>query len=132
MSDRDALQDLLKTVKPLALSGLKTPVGMQAGPAGLTNSLAQRWVTKQRLIERLLAETDIRNALDRFETRTREFTEKHPDQPGWRDKSGQEWRAALVLQAAEEIREHLDSWDADDDFGDDDDADGGDWDDDTD
>ena len=131
MSDRDALTELLKTVKPLALTGLKTPTGIQTGPASLTATLTQRWSTKQRLIERLLQETDVRDALDRFEARTRDFVERYPAQPGWRDKAGQEWRADLVLQACDEIRVHLDSWDAEDDFEDDDDAHDGDWDTDT-
>ena len=53
-------------------------------------------------------------------------------QPGWRDKAGQAWQADLVLQACDEIRVHLDSWDAEDDFEDDDDTHDGDWDTDTD
>ena len=128
MSDRDALNELLKTVKPLALTGLKTPSGMQSGPASLTATLTQRWTTKQRLIERLLQETDVRDALDRFEARTRDFVESHPGQSGWRDKAGQEWRADLVLQACDEIRLHLDSWDAEDNFEEDDDEHDSDWD----
>lgn len=123
MSDHEALQDLLKTVKPLAASGLRRPNAFQGGQSDLTNSLALRWVTKQRLIERLLTEADPRDALDRFEARTQEFQAKYPDLPGWKDKAGIEWRADLVLAACDEVRTHLDSWDAEDDFTDDEDDD---------
>lgn len=125
MSDREALEDLLKTVKPLAMSGLKRPAGM-GGQTALAGTLAERWSTKQRLIERLLQEEDAREALDRFETRTREFVERNPTLSGWRDKAGQPWRADLVLETCDEVRIHLDSWDAEDDFDDDspDDGDG--------
>ncbi len=120
-SDREALQELLKTVKPLASQGLKRPPGVTGGPTTLVSTLTERWTTKQRLIERLLQEDDPRQALDQFETRTREFVTKYPDRPGWTDKAGQEWRADLVLQSCEEIHDHLDSWDVtDDDFADDD------------
>lgn len=124
MSDREALEDLLKTVKPLALSGLKRPAGVNGGPSPLASTLAERWATKQRLIERLLAEPEPRAALDTFEARTTDFVAKYPDKPGWTDKAGQAWRADLVLQVCEEVRVHLDSWDADDEFDVDDDADG--------
>src|SRR5690349_10325459 len=67
MSDREALEDLLKTVKPLAASGLKRPTGVGSSQSTLATTLAERWSTKQRLIERLLQETDPRAALDLFE-----------------------------------------------------------------
>mgnify|MGYP000930301028 FL=1 len=118
-SDREALQELLKTVKPLASQGLQRPAGVTGGPSSLVSTLTERWATKGRLIERLLQEGEPRLALEQFETRTREFTEKYPDRAGWTDKAGQEWRADLVLQSCEEIRDHLDSWDvSDDDFAD--------------
>lgn len=128
MSDMDALRDLLKTVTPLAASGLKTLPGLSGG-AGVAAALGQRWTTKQRLIERLLQESDPRSALDLFESRTRDYLDRHPDKPVWRDRSGQEWNGPLVLQACEEVRDHLDSWDAEDDFTEEDDdhgSDGGD------
>ncbi|MFN8471878.1 MAG: hypothetical protein U0822_06760 [Anaerolineae bacterium] len=123
-SDREALQELLKTVKPLASQGLKRPSGVGSGSSSLVSTLTERWSTKERLIERLLQENEPRQALDQFETRTREFTEKYPDRKGWTDKAGQEWGADLVLQSCEEIRDHLDSWDVNDDEFVDDDSDG--------
>lgn len=118
--DRDALQDLLATVKPLASSGLMRPANAQGGAAVVAGQLVLRWSTKQRLIERLLAEENPRAALDLFEARTQDFIARHPDTPGWRDKAGQDWNAALVIQACDEIRAHLDSWAAEDLFDDDD------------
>lgn len=118
--DREALQDLLMTIKPLASSGLMRPTNAQGGAAAVANQLALRWSTKQRLIERLLSEDDPRTALAVFESRTQDFVARHPDTPGWRDRTGQDWDAALVIQACDEIRSHLDSWDAEDDFDDDD------------
>ncbi len=118
--DRNALQDLLATIKPLASNGLMRPAHAQGGAAAVANQLVARWSTKQRLIERLLGEEDPRTALALFESRTQDFVARHPDTPGWRDKTGQDWDAALVIQACDEIRAHLDSWDAEDDFDDDD------------
>src|SRR5437868_1000886 len=106
--DTAALQDLLKTVSSLTAAGLRRPAGLAGGPATLTNNLTARWTTKQRLIERLLSDGgDVRATLDVFENRTRDFTARYPDKSGWRDKSGQEWQADLVLQACTEIRDHL-------------------------
>lgn len=118
--DRAALQELLKTVKPLATTGLARPLRATGDAAAIASQLTRRWTTKQRLIERLLGEPDPRAALDLFEARTQDFVARHPDTPGWRDKAGGEWDAALVIQACEEIRDHLDSWDAEDTFDDDD------------
>lgn len=118
-TDREALEELLRTVKPLATSGVLRQASGDRPPA-VASQLAQRWSTKQRLIERLLTETDPRTALDRFETRTQDFIERNPETPGWHDKAGHEWNAERVIQAIEEIRDHLDSWDAIDPVNDDD------------
>lgn len=118
--DREALQDLLATIKPLASSGLMRPANAQGGAAAVAGQLALRWSTKQRLIERLLSEDNPRAALDLFEVRTQDFIARRPDTPGWRDKAGQDWNAVLVIQACDEVRAHLDSWAAEDTFEDDD------------
>jgi hypothetical protein len=120
MTDTLALQELLKTVSSLTANGMKRPAGLTGGPTHIADSLSARWSTKQRLIERLLTSgDDVRGNLDLFENRTRDFVARNPDRMSWQDKSGQEWRADLVLQACAEVRDHLESWGAVDEFDDD-------------
>lgn len=115
MTTRDLLERRLQTVKTLAAPGaLQRGVDEEDGRDALENELTRQWKTEARLIRRILDEEGEPEAvLQTWRERTESFQERYPDRTGWTDTEGEGWHADLVLQAIENLLDHIENWSTD-------------------
>lgn len=113
MNTRELLQKRLETLRTLTQGGLlRRGTGTQH--ADLQHSLQAQWATEARLIRRVLAtDGDPVETLIEWRTRTEQFHDRYPERDGWTDRQGETWNVALVLQAIDNLLEHIENWHTD-------------------
>jgi len=107
---REALAGRAQVLGSLTAAG-----AIRGGAAELTGSLQAGWLAERRLIDRILADTpgdqSVFTTLDRWEERTRAFSQKAGrTDAAWTDKQGEAWRADQVLGLIADLRDRLSAW----------------------
>nr|WP_290665531.1 hypothetical protein [Ardenticatena sp.] len=120
MNTRELLQKRLETLRTLTQSNLlRRGTGHQQ--ADLEQSLHAQWATEARLIRRVLStDGDPLETLIEWRSRTEQFHDRYPERDGWTDRQGETWKVTLVLEAIDNLLEHIENWhtDPDEDFDD--------------
>lgn len=116
MDTRAFLQRRLQTLTALT-SGGALRRGLNRNAPELENSLSAQWKVETRLIRRVLDEPEDPVAvLHRWRERTEQFRDRYPDREGWTDRRGEFWRVDQVLTAIENLLEHIEHWQANPEF----------------
>lgn len=98
------------------LQGLTAPGVLQQGIGGdsdnpLENELTRQWKTEALLIQRVLADdAPPADTLETWRDRTEAFQDKYPERDAWTDAQGNEWQVDLVLEAIDNVLDHIENW----------------------
>lgn len=109
MNTRELLKQRLVTLDSLTRTGSLRRGNTQGDDVAA--QLTAQWEAEKRLIKRVLSEpADPVETLLQWRERTENFRDKFPEREGWADQQGNEWHAALVLKAIDNLIEHIDNW----------------------
>ncbi|MCZ7573077.1 MAG: hypothetical protein M5U01_31375 [Ardenticatenaceae bacterium] len=109
MNTRELLKQRLATLDALTRGGSLRRGSSQSDDVAA--QLTSQWNAEKRLIKRVLSEpADPAETLSHWRERTENFRDKFPEREGWTDQQGNDWNAALVLQAIDNLFEHIENW----------------------